>query len=206
MQPLDKINVLIKTGQELLSYYREPLNFCLSDFWKWSSSDILSNATRGRFAEFIVATATNIDTTIVDEEYSEWNSFDLKTPTGIKLEIKTSAYLQSWGQEKLSEIKFSIKETQYWDIRTNKYYRPKIRHADVYVFCLLHHKDKQTVDPLNLNQWDFYILATKQLNDHMGRKDSIRLKPLQNLTNRVTYENLNAEVKIKNALNQNTNL
>ncbi|MCX6350451.1 MAG: hypothetical protein NTX03_01155 [Bacteroidetes bacterium] len=51
----------IKTGNEPLIFNNYPLKYSLMDFWKWSVSDILSNATRGRFAEFIVATATNIN-------------------------------------------------------------------------------------------------------------------------------------------------
>ena len=32
------------------------------------------------------------------------------------------------------------------------------------VFCVLNHKDQRTLDPLNLDQWDFYILPRSALN------------------------------------------
>src|ERR1700733_10963361 len=110
--PLDRVPATIKTGQECLSHNGQPLKFTLLDFWKWSVSDILSNATRGRLAEFIVAMAVNIDITQVRDE---WGAFDLITPNGIKLEIKSAAYLQSWFQRALSTISFSTKLARHWD-------------------------------------------------------------------------------------------
>lgn len=168
------------------------------DFWKWSVSDILSNATRGRFAEFIVATATNIDIKQVREE---WGAFDLETTDGIKIEVKSAAYLQSWFQKKLSDISFSTKPSLQWDSLTNKQGTEKMRSAHVYVFCLLKHTDKATVNPLNMEQWEFYVLATKELNDYKRSQFSITHKSLQILTKSVKYEELNNEIVIKNMLN-----
>ena len=104
-QILNRIEATLKTGQEQIVYDDKSLDFSLLDFWRWSASDILSNATRGRFAEFIVATATNIDITKIRDE---WSAYDLETPDGIKLEIKSAAYIQSWFQRALSKISFSI--------------------------------------------------------------------------------------------------
>ncbi len=61
MSSLDHIPPIIKNGDEPLTFQDKNLNYQLLDFWQWSVSDILSNGTRGRLAEFIVATATNID-------------------------------------------------------------------------------------------------------------------------------------------------
>ena len=49
--------VVLKTGDEKLTSGEKELDFSLLDFWRWSVSDILSNATRGILAEFIVAKA-----------------------------------------------------------------------------------------------------------------------------------------------------
>lgn len=195
---LDKIQATLKSGHEKLTYNDKPLNFSLLDFWRWSVSDILSNATRGRFAEFIVATATNID---IRSCRDEWSAFDLETRNGIKLEIKSAAYLQSWFQQTHSKISFSTRAALSWDSLSNKQSETAKRHADVYVFCLLHHNNKQTVEPLNMNQWEFYVLATKQLNDYTRSQHSITLKSLQALTQPVCYNKLNDEIKLKHALN-----
>lgn len=198
LTPLDKVQAVFKSGQERLSYNNHPLKFTLLDFWRWSVSDILSNATRGRFAEFIVATATNIDITEVRDE---WGAYDLVTPGGIKLEIKSAAYLQSWFQRSFSTISFSIKCARYWDSITNLQLATPKRHADVYVFCLLKHEDKLTIDPLNLDHWEFYVLATEQLNNYTRSQHSITLNSLKRLTNSISYDQLDEEIIIKNSLN-----
>jgi hypothetical protein len=199
---LDRIQATIKSGQERLTFNDKPLDFSLLDFWRWSVSDILSNATRGRFAEFIVATATNVDKTALRDE---WSAYDLDTPDGIKLEIKSAAYIQSWFQRTLSKISFSIKPALYWDNLTNKQSTEKKRHADVYVFCLLHHDNKQTIDPLNMNHWEFYVLATKELNEYPRSQHSITLKSLQRLTNAVSYALIYETIKEKHKLNNDPN-
>lgn len=199
MQELIKKNAALKSGQEKIFFNERNLNFSLLDFWRWSVSDILSNATRGRFAEFIVATATNVNITNLRDE---WSSYDLKTPDGIKLEIKSSAYLQSWSQNKPSTISFRTKPALYWDSETGLQSTTAMRYADVYVFCLLHHDIKQTVDPLNMNHWEFYVLATKELNEYKRSQHSITLKSLQNLTPSVPYDKLNETIKIKHSLNR----
>lgn len=198
MSSLDHIPPLIKTGDEPLTFHDESLNFKLLDFWRWSVSDILSNATRGRLAEFIIATATNID---IKQVRDEWGPYDLLTPNGIKLEIKSAAYLQSWQQSIYSTISFSTKLARHWDYLTNKRADIPQRHADVYVFCLLKHEDKLTVNPLNLNHWDFYVLATHELNNYTRSQHSITLKSLQKLTSAIKYNEIDEMVKLKNKLN-----
>lgn len=195
---LGRIQATIKSGQEQLTYNDKPLDFSLLDFWRWSVSDILSNATRGRFAEFIVATATNIDKNALRDE---WAAYDLETPDGIKLEIKSAAYVQSWFQRTLSKISFSTKAALYWDSFTNRQSSEKKRHADIYVFCLLHHENKLTIDPLNMNHWEFYVFATKELNKYTRSQHSISLKSLQRLTNSVPYDKLYETIKAKQKLN-----
>lgn len=48
----------------------------------------------------------------------------------------------------------------------------------MFVFCVLAHKDKATVDPLNLDQWDFYVLSTNRLNAEVGEQKTITLGSL----------------------------
>lgn len=83
MNELDCVKATIKTGGEKLAFKDKSLAFSLLDFWRWGFSDILSNATRGIFAEFIVATAAKID---LNEVRDEWGAFDLVTSEGIKIE------------------------------------------------------------------------------------------------------------------------
>lgn len=187
-------NAELKSGNEKLYLNNEPLDFSLLDFWRWSFSDILSNTTRGIFAEFIVASALSIDITKVR---NEWDAFDLKTNDDIKIEVKTSAYLQSWQQLKYSDIRFSTNPAKAWDNEINKRSDISARSADVYVFCILKHKEKSTVNPLNLNQWEFYVVSTIQLNNTIGNQKTIGINSLKKLTAPVDYSELEKEVKSK---------
>jgi hypothetical protein len=61
MNKLEAITPTLKDGDEYLKYNGKNRKATLLDFWRWSTSDILSNVTREVFAEFVVATAINID-------------------------------------------------------------------------------------------------------------------------------------------------
>jgi len=77
----------------------------------------------------------------------------------------------------------------------NKYSQEKMRQSDIYIFCVLSHKDKNTVNPLNLNQWDFYILETKILNEKVKTQKSITLSSLSKLNPiKVQYSHLKEEI------------
>lgn len=166
-----------KTGEEFFYLKDVKLDFQLKDFWSWNQSDLLNNALRGILAEYIVATAIEAR----NEMRIEWDAYDLVTEEGIKVEVKSASYLQSWEQRDLSQISFNISPTKAWLRESNEYDSEVKRQADVYVFCLLNNDDKVTVDPLNMGQWKFYILATKILNEEKGTQKTIRLNPLLKL-------------------------
>lgn len=90
----------VLTGEESLNFEGKSLNKPLIEFWRWNSSNLLNNTLRGVFAEFIVATALDIDLTDV---HSDWASYDLKDNDGRRIEVKSSAYLQSWFAENQPE-------------------------------------------------------------------------------------------------------
>jgi hypothetical protein len=120
-----------------------------------------------------VARALGLDAGVRDE----WQAFDLQT-AGKKIEVKSAAYVQSWGQKELSKIVFSTRQTLAWDAKTGAFAKESKRQADIYVFALLAHREKETIDPLNLDQWEFYVLPTSALDDFTGCRHSITLKTL----------------------------
>lgn len=156
MAQLPAIEVTRKSGKEcFLGMDKER---SLQDFWAWAFSDLVSNTQRGKLAEYIVATAMSCD----GGTSPTWGSFDLLSPEGIKIEVKASAYIQSWEQKDFSRIEFSIAESLFWDGLV--YAKEKKRQADIYVFCVLKHKDQESINPLDLEQWEFYPVATHKLN------------------------------------------
>ncbi len=152
----------------------------------------MGNALRGVLAEFIVTSTIDI----LDKPREEWDAYDLKTKNGLKIEIKSSSYLQSWDQTELSKINFGIQETSDFDYETKKYDKQKKRQSDIYIFCVLSHKDKNSVDPLNLSQWDFYILETKVLNEKVKAQKTIALSSLLKLNPiKIKYDKLKQEIE-----------
>jgi hypothetical protein len=91
------------------------------------------------------------------------------------VEVKSAAYLQRWHQRRLSIITFDIRPTLGWAAATNTYSPERKRHADVYVFALLAHRDKATRDPLNIDQWDLYVLPTAVLDAQLPMQKTISL-------------------------------
>jgi hypothetical protein len=191
MDELREIKADPKTGNECLTDNGQNTNYILLDFWRWSVSDILSNATRGRFAEFIVGTTVGLNPKKIRDE---WDAFDLTTEDGIKIEVKSAAYIQSWNQKDFSTISFSIKSARYWDAQADRKRREAKRHADLYVFCHLKHKDQNTIDPLKMEQWDFYVLPTFRLDNYKRSQSSITINSLKKLTNPIQYGDLKKEI------------
>jgi hypothetical protein len=165
----------------------------LIDFWQWAYSDLLSNTNRGRLAEFIVARALGLG---LKGLRTEWDAVDLVTRTGVKVEVKSAAYVQSWFQKRLSGISFVVPARRGWDATTNEMELKPRRHADVYVFAILAHEDKASVDPLDLTQWIFYVLPTATLDSRKHSQHSITLKSLSALCpGPITFAQLSAAVE-----------
>ena len=189
---LAMIEVKRRSGTETFHAGGNDLDFDLLSFWQWSCSDLLSNATRGVVAEFLVARALDIASSGVRHE---WAAYDLETPDGVKIEVKSAAYLQRWYQSGPSQITFLVPKTRAWDPKTNRLSDQRARQADVYVFALLHHQDKATINPLDLDQWVFYVLPTAVLDSRTRSQHSITLRTLQRLASQpVHYDGLRMAV------------
>jgi hypothetical protein len=144
------------------------------NFWQWAYSDILDNRARSIFAEFLVGHALGVTENI----RHEWLDADLLY-NGKKIEVKTSAYIQSWHQNNLSQIKYDIASKRSWDPRTNTLGSDVSRKSDCYVFCLYTEKDKTKSDVLDTNKWLFYVLETQKINVKYKNQKSISLNRLE---------------------------
>jgi len=179
-------------GREPFHVSGETLGFDVLAFWRWSTSDLVSNATRGVLAEYLVARALGISDGCVREE---WAECDLEAPDGTLVEVKSAAYIQSWHQEHLSRVSFRVPETRGWDRETNRQDDDPRRKADVYVFALLDHKDQATLDPLDVSQWQFYVLPTYVLDERGRSQHSITLPSVHALARAVAFASLGAAVE-----------
>ena len=171
---LPEIKVEKKTGQESFITKKGISTFNLIDFWSWNQSDLVVNITRGILSEFIIKQSLEIES----NTRIEWDDYDLVSNSGKKIEVKSSSYIQSWNQNKFSEIEFDISPTR------SSFSGPddtKRRWSDFYIFCVLKNKNQNTLNPLDLEQWEFYVLETKILNEKKPNQKKIRLNPLLKL-------------------------
>lgn len=174
------------TGEEEFHDAGKAIGFTVRDFWSWSTSDLLSNATRGILAEYIVGRALGAPLDVRDE----WGAYDLKTCDGVRIEVKSAAYLQSWFQNDLSTITFNCAKHRYWESEKNERVGEPGRFSDVYVFALLAHLDKKTVNPLDLSQWEFYTVPTAWLDARKRSQHSITLASLKKSFPRIFFPEL----------------
>lgn len=122
------------------------------DFWRFAMSDLRTNNVRGYLAEFLVARAVGAAGARV-----EWDPWDVTAPDGTKIEVKSSGYLQSWTQRKLSVPTFRVTAAYGWDASVGEWTEEQVFHADVYVFCLHTALSHEEYDPLDVVQWRFYV-------------------------------------------------
>lgn len=166
-----------------------PTGATIRDFWSWALVDLRLNSTRGLLAQFLVAKALG-DIRLRDDG---WGDFDILTPEGINVEVKSSGYLQSWSQTTLSKIVFSGLKARPWDAMTGRGPAPEFR-ADVYVFAVHTCQEPTDYDPLDYMAWEFYVLSAKTIRSLDQKTISLpRLKSLAQVA--VSWDQLQAAVQ-----------
>jgi hypothetical protein len=161
----------------------------VGDFWRWAYSDVLSNRNRSIFAEFITAVAIGA----VDHPRVEWDAVDLRY-RGFKIEVKSSAFRQSWFQKRPSTVRFSVRKAVVWNPETGEYEGVPTRAASVYIFCLYTGRDKAKANVLDLSEWEFYVALTTALNREFGDAKSISLASVRRIADKCGIGELKAAV------------
>jgi hypothetical protein len=178
------------SGAERFRCSEQPLDLTLLDFWKWSESDLLNSLTRTRLAEFIVATALGAR---AEGPRDERSSLEIVTPEGIEVRVKSGSFLKSFHQRDLSKVVF-IPQVRPLYVHAGSGHRAAYR-AHVYVFGLLDHVERTTVDPLDLDQWRFFVPPTSKLEALVTEQHALSVPALDELsTGSVAYEDLKAAV------------
>lgn len=171
----------------------------IGDFWQWAYSDISNNINRGILAEYIVAKALGSK----ERVRVNWAIYDVDTRRGARVEVKSAARLQSWEQEIPSTIRFDIGKVRGYDPDVEEYIYEPQRHADVYVFCLLaYEEDKRLLNPLDLSQWEFYVVPTERLDQDFDDYQSLGLTRVQELSKAYRVDQLSRAVSAALAQSQ----
>lgn len=134
------------------------------DFWRWAYSDIKSNTLRGIFAEWLVARLLNLPL----PQRVEWESYDLVTPSGVRIEVKSAAHRQVWHEpgDPPGKLSFGRLKSREWARGTGPSPTATFN-ADIYVLCSQIETDHGRWDAFDLAQWRFYVLnraAALQIN------------------------------------------
>ena len=109
------------------------------------------------------------------------DAYDLLSPDGIRVEVKSSAYIQSWESEHPARISFRIAPAKSLDSSGNYSADSQYcRHSDVYVFCVWTAMSREQ-NILDLSLWDFYVIATKILDQKVPNQKTITFQSLLSL-------------------------
>ena len=164
-------------GSEKFEFNNKELDYDFLDFWRFHFSNIYD--IQGRIAEFIVAKALGINEAQNDQYWTLWDI----TYKGLKIEVKETSYYHSFNKDgKISQ------QRSFGIAKANGSYDPENsgntelrRQNDVYVFCLNIGYTKEESYPLNLNNWEFYIVPTDVIDDNCGDNKKISLNKIKKL-------------------------
>ncbi|RYB92483.1 hypothetical protein EUA06_05910 [Nocardioides glacieisoli] len=146
----------------------EGVEAAVIDFWRFAMTDLRTNNVRGYLAEFLVARAVGSTAARV-----EWAPWDVTSPNGARIEVKSSGYLQAWGQSKLSVPRFQVGAAYGWDEATGAWSTTQLFHADAYVFGLHTAVTHDEYDPLAVSQWQFYVTGREAIATQAGASMSL---------------------------------
>lgn len=107
------------------------------------------------------------------------------------IEVKSSAYVQSWHQEQPSKIQFDIAKKLRWDSKTDSYVPDyPCRCAECYVFCLFTGEETRHEDVLNTLLWKFYVLPKAIIDEQFGEQKSVALSRIEEVSRAVLHGDL----------------
>lgn len=141
------------------------LDATVADFWRWAFSDLRDNTTRGILAEFLVARA-------VGDERSlriGWDNFDAQAPDGTAIEVKCSAFLQSWTQKRHSDLVFGRLSAREFDATRNEYSVDERVRSDVFVFAVQTQREPAAYDVLDISHWEFWVVSASTIRERAGK-------------------------------------
>lgn len=166
----------------------EATDMDMLDFWNWTYSNIYD--LQDTIAEYIVAKALGLEKAF-NVDY--WTLFDILYREK-RIEVKETSYYHSWqtDEEPKSEARnFGITKaySEYKDSASSFE-----RQNDIYIFCLNTGYSRSESNPLNLNNWEFYVVPTSIINDLCKNAKTISLSRLRKITKPITYKQLKTKV------------
>ena len=175
-------------GNECFTFKGKDTDLTMLEFWRWHFSEIFD--LQSKIAEYIVGKALGLKEA---QNVGVWTLFDIMY-RGKRIEVKETSYYHAWqtDEERKSEQRvFGI--TKAYDDYTKKD-SPLRRQNDIYIFCLNTGKTKATSNPLELNNWKFYVISTNIINEKCGDGKSITLSKVEKLAKETDFSTLKSTV------------
>jgi hypothetical protein len=72
-----------------------------------------------------------------------------------------------------------LKLTREWNPQTGEMKEEPTFNADIYIFYYFNAINHETADPLNLNQWEFFVFTKEQIIEMLGEMKSISLSSVK---------------------------
>ena len=168
-----------------LQGHPKPENSSVLDFWRWAFSDLSDDDIKGLFAEWLVHKLLGIQSI----RRVSWANSDVITPRGTRIEVKSTAYWQSWkylGEDGLplakprhqphnddGKIRFGgLKARDSTNAVTEGVDRDF--KSDFYVFALQKETNLDSWNALNLSQWEFFWVPISKLRELGSASISLR--------------------------------
>ena len=163
------------TGNEKFELDGNMLDFNYFNFWQFQYSNVYN--LQEYIAEFLVAKALGLQESC-NTEY--WTLYDILYQN-MRIEVKQTSYYHPWNEGgKVSDQRtFNIaKANSHYETGGSENRFERLN--DFYVFCLLNGDTKESTYPLNLNNWEFYVVTTAFINEHCGVNKTVSLGRIRN--------------------------
>lgn len=169
-------------GNEKFILNNTELDFGILDFWKSKYSNIYN--MQEVIAEFLVEKALGIDKA---QNTDYWTLYDILY-RNYRIEIKQTSYYHPWNENaKISNVRrfgITMANSNYESVDgENKYERQN----DIYVFCLNTGETRADSNPIDLNNWEFYVVPTSVINENCGSNKTIVLKKVREIGEKISW-------------------
>ena len=122
----------------------------------------------------------------------------------IHIEVKSGSYIQDWDQKDYSRIVFSRLRGRAVALdgsgileELNESPGEKTYKSHVFVLCLQKHREQESFNILDIDQWEFFVLSRAEVIQVSGNGDSLSLKRIQNHFASTSYAQLSNQIRLK---------
>lgn len=169
-------------GNEKFTYNNKELEFGIIDFWKYKYSNIWN--MKEYIAEFLIEKALGLEKS---QNTDSWTLYDIYYRNK-RIEVKETSYYHPWNENgKISNQRIfgiSMANSNYENAKEENRFE---RQNDLYVFCLNIGETKKESNPMDIDNWEFYIVPTNTINKLCGKNKTISLNKVKAISKKVDY-------------------